>query len=397
MPAIFISYRRDDTVSAAGRLADALATRFGSEEIFRDIQAIEAGADFRDALRDALRTAQVVLVVIGRFWPGPRAESSLSRLHDPGDYVRMEIEEALAQGVQIVPVIVEGARMPAAEDLPESIRPLAYRHAHELSDSRWGYDFDRLVELLARRSGLVQRAPAASSRWSTAEFGRRGITGAFSQLPADFLRLLYEPRRFLSARAADAHDNVMRVCVFLVVSQLLGAFLILQEWPTRSSPVEFATTAPVLTLLVGFVLSLPMYLAWRLAGAPREYQRVLVIFLYQCSFAGLCASLVAFVMLVGMKMVVPRAVDDFAAAPTVQGVSVFMAALESTPGNTPWVIGTLIGWLIGVGLLLWLAGSWAAYRLALGQSRLRSLAALTLFAIFVAGPVAFLVWAARLL
>jgi len=397
MPAIFISYRRDDTVSAAGRLADALATRFGSEEIFRDIQAIEAGADFRDALRDALRTAQVVLVVIGRFWPGPRGESSPSRLHDPGDYVRMEIEEALAQDVQIVPVIVEGARMPAAEDLPESIRPLAYLHAHELSDTRWGYDFDRLVELLARRSGLVQRAPAAASRWSTAEFGRRGITRAFAQLPADFLGLVYEPRRFLGARAADAHDNVMRVCVFLVASQLLGAFLFLQEWPTRSSPVEFATTAPILTLLVGFALSLPMYLAWRLAGAPREYQRILVIFLYQCSFAGLCASLVMFVMLVGVKMVVPLAVDDFAAAPTVHAVSVFLATLESTPGNTPWVIGTLIGGLIGVGMLLWLAGSWAAYRLALGQSRLRSLAALTLFAIFVAGPVAFLVWAARLL
>jgi uncharacterized membrane protein len=394
MPAIFISYRRDDTVSATGRLADALAARFGAEEIFRDIHGIEAGADFRDALRDALRAAQVVLVVIGRFWAGTRG-SSLSRLHDPGDYVRLEIETALAQDVQIVPVIVEGARMPAAEDLPESIRPLAYRHAHELSDSRWAYDFDRLVELLARRSGLVQRAPSPAS--PSSGFERRRITAAFSQLPADFLGLVYEPQRFLSARAADGHDSVMRACVFLVVSQLLGAFLLLLEWPTRSSPIEFAATAPVLLLLVGFVLSLPMYLAWRLAGAPREYRRILVIFLYQCSFAGLCASLVMFVMLVGVKMVVPQAVDDFAAAPTVQAMSVFMATLESAPGNTPWVIGSLIAALIGVGLLVWLAGSWAAYRLTLGQSRLRSLAALTLFAIFVTGPVAFLVWAASLL
>jgi hypothetical protein len=125
MPAVFISYRRDDTVSATGRLADALATRFGPEEIFRDIQAIDAGADFRDVLRDALRTAQVVVVVIGRFWPGTRGASTPSRLHDPGDYVRMEIEEALTHDVHIVPVLVEGVPMPGRAEAPQSIRPLA--------------------------------------------------------------------------------------------------------------------------------------------------------------------------------------------------------------------------------------------------------------------------------
>jgi hypothetical protein len=65
VPAIFISYRHGATLSATGRLADTLATRFGTEEIFRDVDAIEAGADFRVALTGALASAQVVLVMIG--------------------------------------------------------------------------------------------------------------------------------------------------------------------------------------------------------------------------------------------------------------------------------------------------------------------------------------------
>jgi hypothetical protein len=101
MPAIFISYRRDDTLSATGRLADALAARFGTNEVFRDLQAIDAGVDFRVALNAALETARVVLVMIGRSWVVPRATAS-SNLSESDDYVRMEIETALTQDVPII-------------------------------------------------------------------------------------------------------------------------------------------------------------------------------------------------------------------------------------------------------------------------------------------------------
>jgi hypothetical protein len=381
MAAIFISYRRDDTISATGRLADALASRFGSEEIFRDVQAIEAGADFRAALRDALRSAQVVLVVIGRFW-------------NPSEYVRMEIEEAIAQDIPLLPVLVEGARMPAAGDLPEPIRALAYRQAHEISETRWSYDTDRLVDLIARQTGASPQQSRRSS--AAADHGGHHWTAAFMQLPNDLLRLVYDPQRFLTARAIDTHGAVLRVGIFLVVSQLLAAILILQEWPSRS-PVNFVTSAPLLLSLVAFVLSLPMYVAWRLAGAPREYQRVLVIFAYQCSFVGLCSSLVAVVMLTGMEMTIPGRLDALAASPTIQEASVFLRNLETAPENRPWIIAALITVLIGVGVVLWCARSWGAYRLALGRSRLHSVAALLLFLTFVAGPIGFLVWVGLLL
>jgi len=380
MAAIFISYRRDDTISATGRLADALAARFGSEEVFRDVQAIQAGTDFRDALRDALRTAQVVLVVIGRSW-------------NPSEYVCMEIEEAISADIPLVPVLVEGGRMPAAGDLPEPIRPFAYRQAHEVSESRWNYDTDRLIALVAGQAGLVPRALSATSQPPVADAVSRGLAAAFARLPTDFLRLVYEPRRFLMARASDAHGGAIRACVLLIVSQLVGTVLILQEWPTRA-PVSFVISALLLTLLVAFVLSLPMYLAWRTAGAPRDYQRVLVILVYQCAFIDLCISLITVVMLIGFEMVVPRAVDDFAARPTIQAASVFMTRLEAAQGKIPWVIASLISGFITVGMMLWLAGSWGAYRLALGRSRMHSLAAFVIFGMLVGGPIAFLMWAA---
>jgi hypothetical protein len=150
-------------------------------------------------------------------------------------------------------------------------------------------------------------------------------------------------------------------------------------------------------LLVAFVCrSLLPYCTgvWRRAPYVAGHSSSCSINVPSSAFAD---RLVTVVSLVSMKMVVPRAVDEFAATLTVQGASVVVATLASAPGNAPWVVGSLISWLIGLGMVLWLAGSWGAYRLALGQSRLRSLAAVTLFALFVAGPVAFLIWAARLL
>src|SRR5215216_5431427 len=173
--------------------------------------------------------------------------------------------------------------MPAESDLPESIRALSFHQAHEMSDSRWVFDADRLAALVEQH-GLVRRTPLSTPQWSAADL-LNSAAAAVTRLPADFLNLLYEPRQFLTMRGAGAYNDVIRAVVFLSVSQLLGAVLILQEWPTRSGFVDFVTTAPLLMLLLPLVVSMPMYLAWRLTGAPREYQRVLVILLYQCSFA----------------------------------------------------------------------------------------------------------------
>jgi len=127
VPAIFLSYRRSDSVGAAGRLFDRLAEHFGADQVFRDIDSIEAGEDFEESIRDALRLATVVLVVIGPRWLEARSQDGTRRIDDPADYVRHETEAARSSDTAVVPLLVEGAALPARESVPTSVKALALR------------------------------------------------------------------------------------------------------------------------------------------------------------------------------------------------------------------------------------------------------------------------------
>lgn len=150
MRSIFISYRRDDSAGYAGRLADNLAARFGSDEVFQDIEAIRAGDDFVRAIDTAIGACRVVIVLIGDGWLDAVDGQGRRRLDDPHDFVRAEVAAALQRGVPTIPVLIEGARMPASEALPQPLRALARIQALELSDSRWDYDVAQLVAAIER-------------------------------------------------------------------------------------------------------------------------------------------------------------------------------------------------------------------------------------------------------
>lgn len=163
---IFISYRRDDTRQAAGRLADDLSDQLGAERIFRDIEKIELGVDFERALNQALENCEIMLVLIGRQWLTIADAQGQRRLDQPNDWIRVEIVTALKRGVRVVPVLIDGAQLPAEADLPEDLRPLVRRQALAVEDARWRSDVARLAESLARVGGAAnaQRAPAAPQR-----------------------------------------------------------------------------------------------------------------------------------------------------------------------------------------------------------------------------------------
>jgi TIR domain len=147
---IFVSYRRDDTRQAAGRLADDLADRFGAKRLFRDIETIELGVDFTVALNQALASCAVMLVLIGDKWLTIQTAAGQRRLDDPTDWIRQEISSALKRGIRVVPVLVDGAQLPAEADLPEDLRPLVRRQALDLADGRWKGDVQRLCDTLDR-------------------------------------------------------------------------------------------------------------------------------------------------------------------------------------------------------------------------------------------------------
>jgi hypothetical protein len=155
---IFINYRREDSSGHAGRLFDALSSRFPGR-LFMDIDTLQPGVDFVDAIEQAVASCDVLLVVIGREWLTVENAAGKRRLDDGGDFVRLELESALARNIRIIPVLVQDAPMPGADELPPSIARLARRNAIELSDARWAYDVHRLADTLQQILGEAD-APA---------------------------------------------------------------------------------------------------------------------------------------------------------------------------------------------------------------------------------------------
>jgi len=142
---IFISYRREDARADAGRLYDRLSARFGEAHVFMDIEDIEAGENFVHVLDRTLQACSVMIVLIGKRWLGEAGEAH--RIGDQRDFVRLEVEKALERGIQVIPVLVGSAEMPAAAALPPSLSGLSRRQAFELSDARFHDDVDHLIAL----------------------------------------------------------------------------------------------------------------------------------------------------------------------------------------------------------------------------------------------------------
>lgn len=170
---VFLSYRRDDTAAYAGRLRDTLVDHFGEPAVFQDVSTIGPGQDFTEAIDHALDESDAVLVLIGRNWLGATDSAGGTRLHDPDDYVRIEVGRALARDLTVIPILVGGAALPPVGDLPEDMAALAHRQAVELHDATWHQDVDGLIGSLRG----PPRLDARRRRWLTAGAGALGLIG----------------------------------------------------------------------------------------------------------------------------------------------------------------------------------------------------------------------------
>ena len=156
-PNVFINYRREDTAGHAGRLFDRLSGRLPGR-VFMDVDTIEPGVDFAEVIDQAVAKCEVLLVMIGREWLKVTDAAGARRLDNTDDFVRLEVARALDRNIRVVPVLVEGATMPRPEELPPDLAKLARRNAIELSDARWAFDVDRLVQTI--QEVLQEKAPA---------------------------------------------------------------------------------------------------------------------------------------------------------------------------------------------------------------------------------------------
>jgi hypothetical protein len=147
---IFISYRRADSTYLIGRVRDRLITAFGDETVFRDIDDIPAGADFRTVLEEKTNKCDVMLVIIGPQWVGITDANGNKRLFDPGDYTRVEVETGLRRlehgKTTVIPVLVMNAQMPSFRELPESLNQLAFQNAISIrNDPDFNHDIEKLI------------------------------------------------------------------------------------------------------------------------------------------------------------------------------------------------------------------------------------------------------------
>lgn len=161
---IFISYRREDSSYAAGRLYDRLSQYFGSHRIFMDIDTIELGVDFVRKIEDAVGRCDVLVAVIGRQWLTVKNNTGQDRLADPNDFVRLEILAALNRNIHVIPALIDGAVMPRAVDLPEPMVSLSRRNGLEIGHQRFNDDVNRLIRGIESILEIQAKDQAATTK-----------------------------------------------------------------------------------------------------------------------------------------------------------------------------------------------------------------------------------------
>jgi hypothetical protein len=286
MPGIFISYRREDTADAAGRLYELLSRYFGDERVFMDVGALEPGVDFVQAIADAVSSCDVLIAVIGKSWLSVRDADGRPRLANPEDFVRLEVMAALDRGIRVIPVLVQGATMPRARDLPDALVRLARRQALELRHTSWRSDVGQLVDTLERtlapgaaasakalpdRGGLERDAdggmagrgePSGGTPGRRAEAGR--MAGTWDEAG---------PGRAAAAERAVAPAGAMQtIALVTAISWLVGAGI--------GESLFFVPRLPVLRLSVSIGWCIGAAMAALITGlssprSPRRWGRVL--------------------------------------------------------------------------------------------------------------------------
>ena len=147
---IFISYRREEAAYPAAWLYGRLADRFGGDQVFKDVDSIQLGDDFVEVIASAVGSCDVLLALIGDEWLAIIDEEGRRRIDNSDDFVRLEIEAAFTRKVRVIPILIGGARLPRADELPASLAKLARRQPLELSPSRFDFDTSRLLKVLDR-------------------------------------------------------------------------------------------------------------------------------------------------------------------------------------------------------------------------------------------------------
>jgi hypothetical protein len=159
-----------------------------------DINTIEPGLDFVEVIEQAVGSCDALVALIGRQWLTITDTSGQRRLDNPEDFVRLEIAAALTRNIRVIPALLQGAPMPRSSDLPDVLKLLARRNAIEISDTRFHYDVDRLIEVLDKVLGSAK--PSADQKSDVAII-HEPLTAPHPRKETSAARLTFEPEMIL--------------------------------------------------------------------------------------------------------------------------------------------------------------------------------------------------------
>lgn len=180
---IFISYRRTDTEGYAGRIYDRLSASFSENQIFMDVSNIKPGDDFVDLIEDAVSSCDVLVALIGRQWLNISDENGRRRLENPNDFVRLEISAALKRKIKVIPVLLHGASMPHATDLPGDLVPISRRNALEIRHASFNIDVGRLQKTIQNCLNTPQEPRDLNSQTPLPNSGSNGSNLVVNLVP----------------------------------------------------------------------------------------------------------------------------------------------------------------------------------------------------------------------
>jgi hypothetical protein len=232
---VFVNYRRGEDSGTAGRLYDRLEQVLGRDNLFMDVNTITPGSDFVATLEGWVMKCDVLLAVIGKGWADLRGEDGRRRLDDPKDFVRVEIASALRIGKRVIPVLVNGAEMPAGDSLPEPLKPLARCNAVQLSHETFCADVQGLV------SGLRTALTEITAKQEAEAWAKASVNGDIHEIEVFLNEWPYGEHSKHARAMIKGHNRWIRriayIDVFLDATSAFSVAAVLNGFTYMVSPL----------------------------------------------------------------------------------------------------------------------------------------------------------------
>lgn len=227
---VFISYRHDDTAPVARLIYDRFWRVLSKANVFFDVSTIGGGEDFKQKIATEIDKSDAALILIGERWL-IKTQTGQVRIWERDDYVHMELREVLARPMLVIPILVSGAEMPQAEQLPEDIRIITTKNALPLRHESFDDDTENILATITGGRARARNWENQSSAWLKILYATGGV------LVAALIMVVVALLHFwLLDRALSASIGGPMTALIIALSIILGAWAGL--WHAKRRPTS---------------------------------------------------------------------------------------------------------------------------------------------------------------